>query len=144
MLLGQEGRNRNKGSELYELNVYFFKPLRKAAVLNSLSEVARSLLPGGLQCQLPASLFTVLGGGPAINGVHGLPFALGHMTTRHEVDPSRTQALPGSRHSSPPGGGLGEVASLKVPGIENRGTRCARERTRVPGAEEVGWKGGWQ
>lgn len=63
------------------LKYKFLKLLGKAAVLSVLSEVGRSLLQGpsllrDLRCQLPAPLFTVLGGAPAIKSVHGLPACL--------------------------------------------------------------------
>lgn len=88
-----------KNLSCMNLTYNFFNPPRKAAVLNSLSEAARSLLPGGLQCQLPTPLFTVLGGGPAIKGVHSLPFAPGAHDSKARgaslppQAPARQQAL---------------------------------------------------
>lgn len=101
------------------LKYKFLKLLGKAAVLSDLSEVGRSLLrgpslPRELRCQLPAPLFTVLGGAPAIKSVHGLPacppFAPGAHDNKAEVDPFCAQA---------PAGGFTEAG-----GLSGVGTRC--------------------
>lgn len=103
----------------------------------------------GASC-LP-TLFTVLGGGPAIKSVQGLPaclpFAPGAHDNKAEVDPFRTgapeepQAIPLSSRWWP-GSCCGFTAAS---GHLRRGNQVVpREEPRVPGAEEEGWwKGSW-
>lgn len=87
----EEWLKKKKDYEQYELEVYFLETLEKSCYFQlpfrggEESCCLGPSLPGGIQCQLPAPLFTVLGGGPAIKPVCSLPacpLLLGHMTTR--------------------------------------------------------------